>query len=98
MTERSPTAYRVPLSQVTSFKYLGQFYCSRGRRLAGSDAQLLLRQAEVVAANSDADQGGRRFQDIGTDIFGSGAIGPAIRVRDMSPDTAYAEGVGRIPP
>ena len=50
------------------------------------------------AANSDVDQGGRRFQDIGTDIFGSGAIGPAIRVRDMSPDTAYAEGVGRIPP
>ena len=25
VTERSPTAYRVPLSQVTSFKYLGQF-------------------------------------------------------------------------
>ena len=34
----------------------------------------------------------------GTDIFFGGTIGPAIRVRDMGPETAYAEGVWRIPP
>ena len=33
----------------------------------------------------------------GTDIFVGGTIGPAIRVRDMGPDTAHAEGVRRIP-
>ena len=37
-------------------------------------------------------------QPIVTDLIGSGAISPAIWVRDMSTDAAYEEGVGRIPP
>ena len=35
---------------------------------------------------------------IGADLLGGVAIGPAIRVRDMGPDTAHEEGVGQIPP
>ena len=66
--------------------------------MSGIVAQPPARQAEVGADNSGVEQGGRRFQDIGIDLLGSGAIGPAIRVRYMVPDTAYAEGVGRIPP
>ena len=37
-------------------------------------------------------------QPIGTYLIGGGAIGPAIQVIDMGPDTVYAEGVGWIPP
>ena len=44
------------------------------------------------------DQGGRGYPDIDTDLLGSVAIGPAIWFRDMVPDTAYTEGVGRFPP
>ena len=56
------------------------------------------RQAEMGAANSGIDQGGSRCPDIGTDIFGGGTIGPAIRVINMGPDTVYIEGAGIIPP
>ena len=37
-------------------------------------------------------------QPIGTYLIGGGAIGPAIQVIDMSPDSAYEGGFGRIPP
>ena len=50
------------------------------------------------AANSVVEQGGSGCQYIGADILGGGAIGPDIKVRDMGPDTVYAESVGRIPP
>ena len=50
------------------------------------------------AADSDIDQGGGECPYIGTYLIGSGAIGSAIWVRDMGPDAAYEEGVGRIPP
>ena len=50
------------------------------------------------AADSDIDQGRRRCPYIGTYLLGGGAIGPAIQVRDMSPDAVYEEGVWRIPP
>ena len=50
------------------------------------------------AADLYIDQGGSGCPDIGKYLLGSGAIGPAIRVRDMSPEAAYEEGVGRIPP
>ena len=59
--------------------------------------QLLARQAEVGADKLDVEQGGNGCEYIGTDLFGGGAIGPAIQVRDMGPDTVYAEGVGFIP-
>ena len=36
--------------------------------------------------------------DIGKYLLGGGAIGLAIKVRDMGPDAAYKDGVGRIPP
>ena len=36
--------------------------------------------------------------DTGTDLLGCGTIGTAVRVRDMGPDAAYEEGIGRIPP
>ena len=35
---------------------------------------------------------------IGTYLLGGGEIGADIRVRDMVPDAAYAEDVGRFPP
>ena len=50
------------------------------------------------ASDSGNDQGGRGCLDIGADILGGGTIGPAIRVRDMGPDTVYTYGAGRIPP
>ena len=50
------------------------------------------------AADLYIDQGGSGCPDIGTDLLGGGAIGPAIRIRDMGPDAAYEEGIGRIPP
>ena len=56
------------------------------------------RHTEVGAADSYIDQGGSGCPDTGTDLFGRGAIGPAVRVRDMSTDSAYEEGIGRIPP
>ena len=40
------------------------------------------------AAESYINQGGRGCPDIGTDLLGGGAIGLAIRVRDMSTDAA----------
>ena len=52
----------------------------------------------MVASNLGVNQGGSGCPEIGTDILGGGAIGPAIRVRDMGPDTANSEGFGRIPP
>ena len=49
-------------------------------------------------ADSGIDQRRSVRLDIGADLLGSGAIGPAIWVRDMGPDIAYAEVAGRIPP
>ena len=50
------------------------------------------------AVDLDIEQGGSGCPDIGTDLLGGSAIGNAVRVRDMGPDTAHEEGVGRIPP
>ena len=72
--------------------------CRRGRQLADSGAQPPALKEEVGAATLGVDQGGSGCQDIGRYIFSDGASGPVIRVRDMGPDTAYAKGVGRIPP
>ena len=55
------------------------------------------RQAEVGVADLGTDQRGIRCPDIGVDLLGGGTIGPAIWVREMGPDIAYAEGTGRIP-
>ena len=76
----------------------GASACERGRRLAVSGSQPQARQTEVGAADSYIDQGGSGCPDIGTDLLGGGAIGTAVRVRDMGPDAAYEEGIGRIPP
>ena len=56
------------------------------------------RQTEVCAADSGTENRESGCPDIGEDILGGGQIGPAIQVRDMGPDTVYAEGVGRILP
>ena len=72
--------------------------CGRGQRLAVSGAQHEVRQTELVAADSDIDQGGSGCPDIRIYILGGGAISPDKWVRDMGPDTTYEEGVGRIPP
>ena len=48
-------------------------------------------------ADLDIEQGGSGCPDIGTDLLGGSAIGNAVRVRDMGPDTAHEEGAGRIP-
>ena len=53
--------------------------------------------AEVGASDPGTDQGGIGCPDIGADLLGSGAISPAIWVRDIGPDTVYAESDGRIP-
>ena len=44
------------------------------------------------------EQGGSGCHDIGIDLFSGGASIPDIRVRDMVPDTVYAEGIGQILP
>ena len=49
-------------------------------------------------ADSGIEQEWIGCPNIGTDIIGGGTIGPNIQVRDMSPDTAYTEGAGQIPP
>ena len=54
-----------------------------------SDAQPQARQTELGVADSYIDQGGSGCPDIGTYFLCGGAIGPAIRVRDMGPDAAY---------
>ena len=76
----------------------GASSCNRGRRLAVSGAQPLARQTEVGVADSYLDQGGSGCTYIGTYLLGSGAISPAVWVRDMSTGAAYEEGVGQIPP
>ena len=48
----------------------------------------------MVASNLGVNQGGSGCPEIGTDILGGGAIGPAIRVRDMGPDTAIQRVLG----
>ena len=50
------------------------------------------------AAELGTEQGGSGIPDIGEDLHGGGTIGTAIQVRDMGPDTAYAEDSRRIPP
>ena len=50
------------------------------------------------AADSYFDQGRSGCPYIGTYLLGGGAIGPAVWVRDMGPDAAHEEYVGRIPP
>ena len=49
-------------------------------------------------ADSYIDQGEIRCPDTGTDLLGGGAIGTDVLVRDMGPDAAYEEGIGRITP
>ena len=55
------------------------------------------RKAEVVTAESGTEQVESGCLDIGADLLGGSTIGPDIQVRDMGPDTAYAEVYGRIP-
>ena len=50
------------------------------------------------AAESGTDQGGSGCPDIREDLPGGGTIGPAILVRYIGPEPAYAEGAGCIPP
>ena len=75
----------------------GEISCVRGRQLAGSGAQPQVRQIEVGAAELVIDKGRSGCLEMGKYLLGGGEIGPAIQVRDMGPDTAYEEGVGRIP-
>ena len=49
------------------------------------------------AAGSSTEQGGRGRLDIRAYLLGGGTIGPAIRVIDLGPYPAYAEGAGQIP-
>ena len=46
--------------------------------------------------DSGIEKGGSGLPDIGTYLVVSGAIITSIRVRDMGPDTDYAEGFGQI--
>ena len=52
----------------------------------------------MSTADSGIEQGGSGCLAIEVDLLGGGEIGPAIQVRDMGPDTVYAEGPGRFPP
>ena len=76
----------------------GASSCDRGRRLAVSGAQPQALQTEVGADDSYIDQGGIGCPDIGKDLLGGCEIGTDIQVRDIGPDAAYEEGIGRIPP
>ena len=64
--------------------------------MAGSGTQPQARQVEVGAADSGNEQGDRGCSDIRAYLLGSGTIGAAIRVRDLGPYPAYAEGAGQI--
>ena len=44
------------------------------------------------------DQGGSGCPDIGEDLHGGGSSGHALRVGDMSNETAHQEVFGDIPP
>ena len=50
------------------------------------------------SADSDIYQGSIRCPCVGTGLLGGSAISNDVRVRDMGPDAAHEEGVGRIPP
>ena len=63
-----------------------------------SGTQPLACKAEVGEAYSGTEQGGSGCPYIRADLLFSGTISTAIRVRDMDPDIAYAEGAGRITP
>ena len=49
-------------------------------------------------ADSGIEQRGGGCPEIGTSLLGSGVTCRAIQVRDMGPDTAYAEVVGQFSP
>ena len=53
--------------------------------------------AEVGAAVSGAEQGGRRCSELREDFCGIGSGGHAIWVGDVGHDTEHWEGLGRIP-
>ena len=89
---------RSPLLPGHLIQVPGATYFRKEWWLASSGAQPLAHQEEVDLVNLGAKQGRSWYLEIGTDLFGGGAIGPSIRVRDMGPDTAYAEDVGMIPP
>ena len=44
------------------------------------------------------EQVGVGCPDLGTDILGGGAVGPAIRIIEVGDEATYWECVGRIPP
>ena len=48
--------------------------------------------------DSYIEKGGSGCPDTRTYLLGGSAMGHAVWVRDMGPDTAHEEGVGRIPP
>ena len=94
---RYPSPFTNRLSHRADQVY-GASSCNKGRQLAVSGAQTQARQTEVGTADSYIDQGGSGCPDIRTDLLGGGAIGTSVRVRDMGPDAAYDEGIGRISP
>ena len=52
----------------------------------------------MVVGEDDAglEQGGGGCLDLGPDILGGGAVGPAIHTRDVGDVTMHQEGIGRI--
>ena len=99
-TERSLTDYGVPLSHVTSFKYLGRVLAVENNNCPSVVCNLQRTRQKWAWLTRVLSREGldAQISNIGEYLLGGGTLGPAIQVRYMGPDTAYAEGAGRIPP
>ena len=92
------TAYGVPLSQVTSFKYLGRVLEIEDNKWPEVLRATLGVSDIIGAAESDIEQVGSGYPNIGKYLLGGCAIGPSIGVRYTGLDTTHEEGIGSIPP
>ena len=68
------------------------------RQLVGGGTQPAEGMDEVGDADASHDQGGGGCPDLGTDILGSGPVGPTVRIIDVGDGATHQDGVGRIPP
>ena len=85
----------IPLSQVTSFKFIRWFH---RQKLAGSGRKPAEGKAEVGATDEGSGKRGCRWPDLGPDILGGGPVGNAVRFWDMDDDPTHRGSVGQIPP
>ena len=96
-TERTITAYGIPLSPVTS-QVPWDNLLSGGQQLDRSIPQPSEGTAEVGTDALDAEQGRTRCPELREDLRGGGSGVHALRVGDVGNEIAHWEIFGRIPP